>query len=172
MAEPPARRLVTMRHARAEQAGPTDLERQLTRSGEQDAAEAGAWLREAGVVPDAALVSAASRAVGTWTAMARAAGWIVEPLVDRGLYTAGPEAALDLIRETTDEVATLVVVGHNPTIATLAQLLDDGDGDPEAGTQMVLDFPAGALAMFEYDGGWGELDWSTARVTGYHVGRG
>lgn len=167
---PGTRRLVTMRHAAADQVGPTDFERRLSPRGRGDAREAGQWLAAQGVVPDAGLVSAATRAVGTWQAVAVGAGWAVHPVVDRGLYAAGAETALDLIRGTVDDVGTLVVIGHNPTIATLAQLLDDGDGDPAASTQMLSSFPAAALAVFEYDGSWVDLGWAGARVVGFHVG--
>jgi phosphohistidine phosphatase len=166
------RRLVLVRHARAEQDGPTDFDRPLHPEGVTDAADAGAWLRDAGFVADAALISAAVRAVQTWEAIAEAAGWTCEATQDRGLYTAGPEAALDLVRATPDPVTTLVVVGHNPTIATAAQLLDDGDGDAAAIAEMLRGYPAGALAAFELAGSWSQLDWDTARLVGFHVGQG
>jgi phosphohistidine phosphatase len=169
---PSPRLLVTMRHARAQQVGRTDFDRELTDGGIADAREAGSWLRSRRLVPDAAMVSAAARAVGTWEALAAGAGWELDPVLDRALYPAGADTALDLVRETPPAVRTLVVVGHNPTIATMAQLLDDGDGDEAAATQMLLDFPAGALAVFEYDGDWADLDWASARVVGFHIGAG
>ena len=54
------------------------------------------------------------------------AGWDLEGTLEDALYDAGPESALDLIRATDEHVRTLVVVGHNPTMASLATLLDDG----------------------------------------------
>jgi phosphohistidine phosphatase len=160
-----------MRHAKAEQVAPSDQERELLEGGRADAGEAGAWLAGQGVAPDHALVSAAIRARQTWEAVAGAAGWKLEPSLDRGLYTASPETALDLIRLTPDEAGTLVVVGHNPTIAYLAQMLDDGDGDTDASNQMATGYPAGALTVMEYDGAWADLDAGTARVVAFHVGR-
>jgi len=65
----------------------------------------------------------------------------------------------------------LVVVGHNPTIAYLAQLLDDGSGDDDAGREMAVGFPTGALAVFEVTGSWAELDLASARLVAFHVGR-
>ena len=47
---------------------------------------------------------------------------------------------------------TLVVVGHNPTMASLAQLLDDGEGDEEAGDGCTRGLPGRALAVFDVDG--------------------
>ncbi len=170
MSEP--RTLIVVRHSKAEQSGSTDFERQLTDSGICDAAEAGACLGERGVVPDHALVSAAVRAQQTWDALADGAGWDLEAEQDDALYEAGPETAMDLLRRVDDHVRTLVVVGHNPTIASLAQLLDDGEGDEDAGTEMALGYPTSGLAVFTYDGAWAELDEASATLQAFHVGRG
>ena len=93
------RTLVLLRHAKAEQVGPTDFERALSRRGLADGAAAGGWLAGLGVSPDLALVSAARRTVETWTAVADGAGWSLAATLDEGLYSAGPETALDLLRE-------------------------------------------------------------------------
>ena len=96
----------------------------------------------------------------------------LEPSVDEGFYAAGPDTALDLLRGTPADARVLVVVGHNPTIAHLAQLLDDGEGDPEASNAMASGFPTSAVAVFEYDGAWADLDLTSARLVAFHVGRG
>ncbi len=173
VAEMPAspRTLVVMRHAKAEQAGPTDFERELAERGRQDGAAAGGWLAARGIVPDVALVSAATRTQQTFTAVAQGAQWTLEPTLDRGLYAADPDTALDLVRSLDDDVSTVVVIGHNPTMAYLATMLDDGEGDPDAAIGVTGGFPTSALAVFAYDGTWGELAAGSARVTAYHVGR-
>lgn len=166
-----SRRIVVIRHARAEQGGPTDFERPLADRGRTDATELGRWLAGQGVVADRALVSAALRTRETWTVLAGAAGWAVDPDLDEGLYAAGPETALDIIRGVPEDSHTLVLVGHNPTVGHLAQLLDDGEGDPEATTEMALGYPPCAATVFSYDGAWAELDEQTARVVSFHAGR-
>ena len=167
-----SRRLVVVRHAKAEQSAETDHARRLLDRGREDAAAAGQWLAGQGVAPDHALVSAAARAMETWTALASGAGWELQPSLDEGLYSAGPDTALDLLRGTPADARVLVVVGHNPTMAHLAQLLDDGEGDPEASNAMASGFPTSAVAVFEYDGAWAELDLTSARLVAFHVGRG
>jgi phosphohistidine phosphatase len=164
--------LVVMRHAKAEQAAPSDAERQLTDRGTVDAAEAGQWLAGRGLEPDEALVSSAVRTQQTWEAVAEGAGWDLEATDEEALYEAGPEAALDLIRSVDEGIQTLVVVGHNPTMASLAALLDDGEGDEEAGVEITLGFPTSAMAVFTFDGKWEELDEASASLVAYHVGRG
>jgi len=163
---------VVVRHSKAEQSGETDQARRLIDRGRSDAEAAGQWLAGQDVVPDHALVSAAPRARETWEALAAGAGWSVEPNLDEGLYSAGPDTALDLIRGVPADTAVLVVVGHNPTMAQLAQLLDDGEGDPEAANAMASGFPTTAVAVFEYDGAWADLELTSARLVAFHVGRG
>ena len=161
-----------MRHAEAENAGPSDRERELTPAGHDAAAAAGRWLAAQGVRPDQALVSAATRAEQTWTELVTAAGWSLEPEVDPGLYAAGPDAALDLVRGLSDDVAALVLVGHNPTIGHLAQLLDDGEADPEVADEALrTGYPPCALSVFGLDVTWVDLGAGTARLVGFHVGR-
>ena len=170
-ADTTTRTLVVMRHAKAEQDGDTDAARRLSDRGVLDAAEAGRWLAAAGVSPDAALVSAATRTELTWEALSDAAGFDAELVLDEGLYAAGPETALDLVRQTESTVTTLVVVGHNPTVAYVAQLLDDGDGDEQSSNEMATGFPTAAMAVFSFSGDWSDLDEASATVTAFHVAR-
>jgi phosphohistidine phosphatase len=106
-----------MRHAKAEQDGPTDFDRRLAERGHRDAAEAGRWLAAQGVVPQQALVSAAVRTQQTWEAVAEGAGWDLEGDLEHSLYTAGTESALDLLRQVDPGITSVVMVGHNPTTA-------------------------------------------------------
>ncbi|WP_137291923.1 SixA phosphatase family protein [Nocardioides dongxiaopingii] len=167
------RTLVVMRHARAESLGTTDFDRALTEGGRADAADGGRWLAGFGVVPQHALVSAAVRTAQTWRETAAAAGWVVEPELDRGLYAADVDNALDLVRALDEAVTSAVVVGHNPTVAALAQLLDDDEGDVEAGNAMATgSFPTSATAVFTCRGSWADVQPGSAALVGYHVGRG
>ena len=167
---PALRRLVVMRHARAEPGGDTDELRELAQSGWDAAMEAGRWLAGSGITPDGALVSAARRTGSTWAALAEGGSFQVSPAYSESLYSASPETALDLVRETDEAVTTLVVVGHNPTMAYLAQLLDDGGGDPDAGRRMATGFPPGAMAVFEVTGPWSGVDLASVRLVAFHVG--
>ncbi|MDR7254082.1 phosphohistidine phosphatase [Nocardioides sp. BE266] len=167
------RRLVVMRHSKAEATGPTDRERALAPRGHADAEEAGRWLREQGIDPDSALVSDALRTQETWASVAGGAGWDVEPDFSASLYAAGPDVAIDLIRETDGGVATLVVIGHNPTMAYVAELLDDGDGDADATTGLITrGFPTSGLAVFAVPGDWTTVGPGTCRLESFHVGDG
>lgn len=165
------RTLVLLRHALAVSSAPSDHARELSERGRRAAAEVGTWLTQIGVAPDLALVSDAARTVQTWEEASLAAGWNVAPERSAALYAAGPEALLDLVREVDPAVASLVVVGHNPTMAYLAEMLDDGAGDDDAITGLVsAGYPPGSATVFAVRGEWSELSSDGATVTGFHVG--
>ncbi|HET6168273.1 MAG TPA: histidine phosphatase family protein [Marmoricola sp.] len=166
------RRLLVLRHAKAEAVAASDHARRLTARGRHDAAEAGHWARSVDVVPDHALVSDAARAQETWEAFREAADVAVEAELVAALYPAGTDAALEILRTAPDSATTVLVVGHNPTMEQLVHLLDDGDADPESFAAVSAGFPTSALAVLEVDGPWSGLDLGGARIAAFHVGRG
>ncbi|MFL6062509.1 MAG: SixA phosphatase family protein [Marmoricola sp.] len=166
------RRLVVMRHAKAEQIAASDHERELAARGRQDAAEAGRWAASAGVVPDHVVVSSAARTLGTWQSFVAASGCSPEVVVDRSLYAAGTDGALEILRAVPQDAATVMLVGHNPTMAYLVHLLDDGNAEPEVFARVSEGYPTSALTVLEVPGPWADLDVASARITHFHVGRG
>lgn len=162
------RTLVLVRHAKASASAPTDHDRPLTDQGREAARAAGEWIGSQGLVADAALVSDALRTRETWELLAEGAGWDVEPELSPALYAADPQSALDLVADTAADARCLVVVGHNPTVALLAQQLDDGTGDPAAADAMITGgYPPGTVTVFEVPGEWSGL--AQARVLAHHV---
>lgn len=166
-----SRTLVLVRHAQAESFAVRDEDRLLTPGGRADAAAAGAWLAELGVRPDHALVSAAQRTQETWAAIAGAGGFTIEPDLDHALYAAGPESAMDLIRMVEDDVDTLLVLGHNPTMSFVAHMLDNSEGDAASIEAMAVGFPTCSVAVFTIDSTWEGLEVSSARLVAFHVAR-
>src|ERR687889_24611 len=142
------RRLLLIRHARAA-GGPVDLERPLTAEGVQQAVALGSWLEHAGLVPDRVLVSPARRAVQTWEQAGAALSSRAQPIGDARIGDNTVDALLAAIRETPDDVLSVAVVGHNPSIGELASVLDDGRSDPVARRGVESGFPAGSVAGFE-----------------------
>ncbi|WNV76541.1 histidine phosphatase family protein [Geodermatophilus sp. DSM 44513] len=159
----PPHRLLLVRHAEAA-GGPVDAERTLTPRGERHAAAIGSWLAGAGLVPDRVVLSPARRTVQTWerarAALERAAG----PVVDARVYGATVEDLLGVVRETAEDVATLVVVGHNPSVGELAGLLDDGRGDLALRREVQGGFRPGQVAVFTVGTAFAELVPGTATL--------
>jgi phosphohistidine phosphatase len=165
------RSLVLVRHAQAESWAPSDVERTLTPAGTAAAGELGGWLREQGVVPDVALVSGATRTRQTWAALADAAGWQLTPTYDEGLYAAGPDTALDLVRFADPDARTVLLLGHNPTIHFLAQVLSDGTGAPELTESLTIGFPPASVAVLDVDVEWSRLSEGYGTLRAVRPGR-
>lgn len=165
---------MVMRHAQAESFAETDRERRLTDRGHRDAAEAGAWLAAQDLAPSHALVSGAVRTRETWAAVAGQlpGSGSVDVSIDESLYTAGPDAAIEVLRLLPDQASRVVLVGHNPTMAHLVTLLDGGDADPDAFAGLSRGYPPAALTVLEYDGPWRDLGPGECRIAAFHVGQG
>lgn len=164
-------RLVIIRHAKAEGYAASDVERALSPRGRKDAKAAGTWLAGFGVTPDVALVSGAARTRETWQLIAEAAGWSTAAEFDEALYGADEDTVLDLIAATDEAVGTLLVIGHNPTVGMLAQLLDDGDGPAEAVDSLVMGYPTSAVTVFDVAVPWARVGPGCATLRAFEVAR-
>jgi phosphohistidine phosphatase len=144
--------LIVLRHAKAEHTlGTPDADRALTGRGRRDAGAAGDRLRAGGLLPGRVLCSTSQRTRETLDLLELEAPVSYEP----GIYDNDTGILLDLIRQTGDDIATLLLVGHNPSFHELVFELTGAA--PEA-------FPTCALAVIELAGGWGEA-WPGAGTT-------
>jgi phosphohistidine phosphatase len=156
-----------MRHAAAAPHATSDAERSLTPRGRTSATQAGAFLRDLGVRPDHVLVSPAVRCTETWELVRAELGpgpEIVEQ-VEEGLYASAPDSLLDVLRAAPDEARTVMLVGHNPSVAYLASVIADADGPMEVMQSLLNGMLPGAVAVYETDLPWRELDMLGARAT-------
>ncbi len=119
------KRLLIMRHAKSswKDSSIADHERPLKKRGLKDAAEIGKILKHKGLVPDKILSSDAVRAADTATVVADKCGFKQEVEFIGRLYMAEGSAIMDLIQSQPDSVKTLMVIGHNPGMEALVQLL-------------------------------------------------
>lgn len=163
--------LVLVRHAKAVAAAATDEQRPLADRGHRDAAAAGRWLAEIGIEPDLAVVSSATRARETWTDIAEAlAGHEVQ--VDGRIYDNTVGVLLEVIGEVSDDITTLVLVGHNPSMHGLAVTLSDGDGEPAVEAAIRSDYPTCGISVFDVADTWSDLVTATARLRAFEAPRG
>jgi phosphohistidine phosphatase len=125
------RTLVILRHAKA--ANPqesADFDRPLTARGHADAAAAGGWLAHRAYSPDLVLCSPARRARETWHGVAVALTKAPEVRYDDKIYAASALELLHLVSDVEANVATVLLVGHNPGLSQLSALLDPDGADP------------------------------------------
>lgn len=138
--------LTLMRHGQAEPKDPrlSDFDRPLHRRGLDDVTRMAERAAAAQRTPDQIICSSAVRTRQSATAYARA----IE-LADRKvlradeLYLAEPDEILEVIRGTSNRVAHLLLVGHNPGLSACANRLatTGGPGDLDTGALYTLELP-------------------------------
>jgi phosphohistidine phosphatase len=165
------RRLVLLRHSKAA-AGSADIERPLADRGFEDARAVGRWLISLGISPDRVVVSTALRAQQTWETAAAALAANLPTVVDPRIYDNSVEDLLAVIRGTPAAVATLVLVGHNPSMGELATVLDDGNGDPVAREAIARSYPTSGVCVFDVSTEWSRLDAAEGTVSSFAAPRG
>ena len=178
MTQGQGRTLVLFRHAKSAWPDVADHDRPLAPRGRRDAPVMGAWLRDAGLLPDRVLCSTARRARETWQLAQTGLG--TEPPVsfERGVYDSAADGLLTLVRQASAAVTTLLVIGHNPTNEDLAFMLaapTPGDGagsapDDAAASameRMRAKFPTAAIAVLGFAGTWRGLGQGKARLTAF-----
>ena len=142
--------LLILRHGKSDWGADyaTDHDRPLAKRGHRAADRMGDFLDRTGQIPDLVISSTAVRARRT-AELAMGKGHRNSPLqFDEDLYGAFAPAVLELIREQEETIASLLLVGHQPTWSELVALLCG------AATR----FPTAALARIDFDvGRWTEV---------------
>jgi phosphohistidine phosphatase len=150
------RRLLLLRHAKAVSLSyDDDFGRVLTETGRGQARKIGEWMADAKLVPDRCLYSGAARTRETFDIVAAALPRAVEAIEQNALYEATRFLILGLLRELPASARTPLVVGHNPGMGEVANLLA-GEGAASERLRMAAKFPPAALAVIAFD----RPDWS------------
>ena len=143
------RRLLLLRHAKSDwPEGIEDALRPLAERGRDDAPEMGKAIVKARLVPDFAMVSAATRTRQTWDLASPHFGKDIPVRFEAGLYGASEKTIMEFARTAPDEAETLMMVGHNPGMERLAQSFAKS-GDPDAIRRVEKKYPTCALAVIE-----------------------
>lgn len=114
--------LYLLRHAKSawDTAAADDFSRPLNKRGERDAIKIGQWLQQQAPSPDIIVSSPALRAWQTATSVCHSLQIDTQTInFDRRLYLAGRTALCRVIAETSDEMSSLLLVGHNPGLDEL-----------------------------------------------------
>jgi phosphohistidine phosphatase len=119
--------ILFMRHAKSTWDGKTedDFERQISKRGIKDAERIGKLLKKEKLTPEVILSSTAVRAEET-------TGLVVKELKYHGdlyylnkLYLGEPEVYVQQIQNLPDDVQTVLLIGHNPTLDSLLQMITE-----------------------------------------------
>ncbi len=146
-------RLILFRHGKAEpeSASGEDFDRKLAPRGSRESAEMGAQLADLGFLPDVVLMSPAARTRETWAAM-EASFPKAKAQVEEELYHADSGSVRREAERAGEDVATVMIVGHNPGLQELAvQLLTEGSSPSSLIIRAARQFPTAAAAVFLFD---------------------
>jgi len=143
------RRLMLLRHAKAERAEPgaRDRDRKLVKRGRADAPVIGAYMARHGLVPGLAIVSPAARAQETWALVAACFAKTPPMVTDDRIYNATVEKLVGVIAETR-KAQPLLLVGHNPGLHDLAVRLI-ASGEVEARERINEKLPTSGLVVID-----------------------
>jgi len=120
------KRLYLVRHAKSSWKNPEldDFDRPLNKRGKRDAPLMGQRLREANVRPDLIISSPAKRARKTAKIIAAQIEYPGKKIQwTESLYAAETLILLQILHKIEDSVEQLMLVGHNPGLTQLAELL-------------------------------------------------
>lgn len=170
------RTLLLLRHAKSDYpSGVGDHDRPLAARGVREAALAGDWIKTAldrtgGV--DAVLCSTATR---TRQTLQRTGITAPVQYADR-IYDSTPGVVIDEIRRVQSlfaaDVATLLVVGHEPVMSSLALNLANEDTRNSAVAQKILaKFPTSSVALLRTTEPWDQLALGSAELVDFHIPR-
>lgn len=131
--------LLILRHAKSswDDASLDDHDRPLNERGLKTAPLMGGLIKNNKLLPDVILSSTAVRAMETARLVAKSAGFTkpVETVPD--FYASSPAEYIETLRAQTADKECIMIVGHNPELEVLLQVL----------TGHIEDLPTGALAQ-------------------------
>lgn len=155
-------RLYLLRHAKSswDDDSLPDVERPLSPRGRKAASALRRYFKTTQLTVDLVLCSPSSRTRQTWERV-HAGVHSGEVRFVPSIYEAGSAALLEVVRGIDESATSVVLIGHNPGLADLADDLV-ADGRPEAMARLRDGFPTGAFATLRLDGAW--------RAAGPHTG--
>jgi phosphohistidine phosphatase len=164
------RRLFVLRHAKSswDNSHLADHDRPLAPRGRRAAEALADHLATIEPPPVLVLCSTARRAQDTLAPVRERLPDTTEVLVEDDLYGAPAPQLLQRLRQVPEEVADVLLVGHNPGLEDLVRALGR-DGDPDLISRVHHKFPTGALATIAFEGPWDGLGSAAATLEAFVV---
>lgn len=169
------KQLFVLRHAKSswDDPGLVDHDRPLAPRGIRAVKLLGEHLRANGIEPVLVLCSSSRRTRQTLEGVSPGGEILIEP----ELYHASCATVIERLQRVPAGTASVMVIGHNPTMQMLVLRLMGANGSAPAATaaaeidgnlaEVQRKFPTGALATLSFDCAWGELGPGCARLAAY-----
>jgi phosphohistidine phosphatase len=124
------KRLYLLRHAKSswEDSSLADFDRPLNDRGLRAAPFMGELMAERGIRPELIVSSPAKRTMETALLIKESAGFDVPVRYDERIYEASPQTLRTVISQLSDEIGSVLLVGHNPGMEGVIRFLS---GVPE-----------------------------------------
>ncbi len=153
--------LYLIRHAEACEQGANrrDYDRPLSTHGEEDASRMGQRLSQ-WTKPDVMFSSPAIRAKTTANILATAIEYPKSDIIfDEQIYEAELENLMSVIRAVPKKIVCVMLVGHNPALTQLVNMLGAGDN---------AHMPTCSMALFQIpSNSWDDIDQITAELLNF-----
>ncbi len=160
-----SKHLFILRHAKSswDDPGLDDHERPLAPRGQRACKVMAEHLRSNAIAPELVLCSSARRTRETLEGVAPAGKHVIES----ELYSATARDLVDRLRRVPDDVSSVMLIGHNPSVQMLAMRLARREDDAGERAALERKFPTGALATLTFECGWSELEPGRARLAAF-----
>lgn len=145
--------LMLLRHAKSSWAetGQADIDRPLNERGKRSAVAMGHYMASNGLAPQRVLCSPARRASETWDLVAAELPGTPDVHIAAEIYDfSGGKTLMECLRHKAGDATSVLLVGHNPSIAALAQTLV-GAGNGKLRQRLDEKYPTAALAVISFD---------------------
>lgn len=155
------RTLLLLRHAKSSWDDPSlaDFDRPLAPRGVKAAPRIAAYLRKQKLWPKLTLCSPAQRTMQTWRLVAEGLGREIEVKPLRDLYLSPPSRLLRVLKRVPPDIQCVMMVGHNPGMEHLAELLAGPKSKKKALSRLQSKFPTAALAVIEFEtDAWSDIE--------------
>ena len=163
---PATRQLFVLRHAKSswDNPGLDDRERPLAPRGQRACEVMAEHLRVTAIEPELVLCSSARRTRETLAGVAPAGQHVIES----ELYSASAGDLVERLRRVPDDVASVMLIGHNTAVQMLVLRLARREADAADDRAAVeRKFPTAALATLTFDCGWSELGPGSGRLKAF-----
>lgn len=148
-----SRYLILIRHAKSDWSQHIrDFKRPLKKRGRRDAERVGVWLAQQKLIPDLVIASPAERTKSTALKILRTMTLSPDLMAtNKSLYLSSQRKYFKNIKQTSENINNLIVVGHNPVMEELVcNLL----ANSKHLKKLNKSFSTAAVAVFKVQGQW------------------
>ncbi len=144
------RRLYLLRHAKSLWTNPagTDFDRRLSPRGLRDSKNMASFIKKSDLPIELVLCSSAKRTTQTLEPIRSILKSSTQVVIEDAFYRADPREILNRLSQVPATIESILVIGHNPAIQTLAHAMAPAGPLRE---QLALKYPTASLTILDLD---------------------